>query len=270
MLASSRLFVVIGVVACTTPGESIERHIERGLAGEFGITASVRCPSMIVTLPEPGDTMTCEMTHGGESFNVRANVDERKHLIISVSTTDAVLFPISLLESRAGVQLQCPTEHHLRVTLAKPSYCKVVGTDEYLRIKLEDIESEKWFHTRFDAKTPAQDIFARIALEATITCNAVELVDAAPATCDVKTKSGEQFQLRYKLGESSMHFVRDGLPVVMLPAVVTTNATPRELPLRCPRRVVRPDEAVRCAYVHDGKQSWVNVAVDAKGNSRLL
>ena len=55
----------------------------------------------------------------------------------------------------------------------------------------------------------------------------------------------------------------------MLPAVVTKDATSEELPLQS-RRVVRPDEAVRCSFVNGGKRSWVSVAVSADGNARLF
>ncbi|HEY5933003.1 MAG TPA: hypothetical protein VIU61_00115 [Kofleriaceae bacterium] len=265
-----RWVVILGAASACTPEYDVDSYIERGLAKEFGITAEVRCPS-VTTKPVPGDEVTCEMTQDGETYRVKLKIDERNHGIVGVNNSDHVLFPVSLMESKVGVRLECPNQRrYLRVAANKPGYCWIVGTKDYLQIVLEDLATEKWSHNRFGMGAAITTQLAPLGLGETITCSEPALVDAAPGTCEVKTKSGEQFQIRFKLGATRVNFVRDGSPVVILPGDLTVKATDEKVSLDCPHRIARADERVRCSYVSLGKRHWVEVAVDAKGVSRFL
>jgi len=279
MLASSRLFVVIGVVACTTPRLTVERQLEREVAVHFGIFGTVDCPA-VEAKPEPGESVTCDFAEtSGEKYRVmrtsqtwskgRFTFDQPGVALLS---SDGIVFPRELMESEAKVRLECANQQrYLRVALGSPGYCKITGSDDYLRVTIEDVKTQKWKHGRVAGPvTAARSLVARANLDASVTCGELVLAENAPATCAIKTRSGEQFDMMYVLGATSYQLLRDGSKVALLPTVLTKQGTYEEVPLQCPRRVVRPDEAVRCSTTVDGTQTAISIAIDANGRPRLF
>ena len=150
---SGCLVVVLGAVAaCDAKLQfTIARDVERDIERQWGISASVECPDK---LPMAGEVITCSMTHEGESYVVRADVDKKE---ISIIGADSVLFPKSALESVVGVPISCSDRRHLRVELGKSGYCKIAGSPTYLRVTLESLEPPKWSPARVLAEDMPAD-----------------------------------------------------------------------------------------------------------------
>ena len=282
-MASLRLLAVIGMVsACastpgptvtkpvpaspieTTPRVRIERELAEALVAMYGITEPLRCPSAV--LPT-----TCELTHGGETHQVIvSSADEAGKKSFTIRGPHHVLVPLGLVTSIVTIPIQCADKNYMRFELAKPIFCKVIESGDYLRLVLTNLETK---HLKIDrVRAPESELrewLAGFDLEMTMTCRELALVDAAPGTCEVKTTTGEQFQIRFRLGHPGFVLARDGAPVIILPKVTTVHATGQDVPLECPRRIVRAGETVRCSYVSRGKRFWSEISLDSNGSPRV-
>ena len=156
MVASLRLVaVVFAAAACdaNVPRDEVEVYVEAKLESMWGITAPVHCHPM-VRKPMPGDTFTCDMTHRAETYLIRVRIDEANETFISVVGSESVLLPLSLLESTSGLRLECADGRHVRLAARKPSYCKVIGSSDGLRIMLDNIKTGTWSCRRVSPEAP--------------------------------------------------------------------------------------------------------------------
>lgn len=87
MVATLRVLAVFAVAACdvhvNVPRDKTELYVESKLESMWGITAPVHCHPMIRS-PMPGDTFTCDMPHGGETYLIRVRIDDANQAFISV------------------------------------------------------------------------------------------------------------------------------------------------------------------------------------------
>ena len=150
---SGCLVVVLGAVAACGPARiTAELDLERMLVEQWGITTRVQCPVAAFEL-RPNDVVICNTTHDGESYRVRRKTDHRRQVRVSLQGSDHMLIPVSVLKAGSGLDVECATERYLRVTLAKPSYCKITGTDDQLRVEIKDLESDQLSWKRIPAST---------------------------------------------------------------------------------------------------------------------
>jgi len=66
------------------------------------------------------------------------------------------LLPVSLVEARAGVSLECANQRYVRAEVGTPAYCKITGSDDSLQIVLENLKSQTWFYLRIPADPPVR------------------------------------------------------------------------------------------------------------------
>lgn len=271
--------LVVALVACKSsssdPTPQLEAHYERGIESSIGIKTKVTCPK-IEKPPAAGDKLTCAATIDGKQVEVLGTVGPDKHHKVVVRSADGVYLPTASIDralaksvDHANSQVRC-SKRGLLVPLGQRAYCEVVRDGKpigLLRIKIDDIATEKWDWKVIDL--PAKNLetlIAGIGHEGT-------KVECPPFTPDPGTTitckgflGAERFEATITAvpGDIVTEFRNDRR---VLPARITIDKKP--VTVRCAKWIPKVGEAVRCSYEIDGKPGQVDMTVGADNRTAI-